>query len=168
MLNVCPLAIATIPFSHPYTLTRNVNTIICYVINIAPLVLVSGDYKWVCSDFATTCHQGEAHTAAAKVVGGVRTMVICRHVARYVVESWARNRNAAGFSKGHEGVYNLCSLRERGTRARDNHCQLEVKLLSISVLRWVVHFPPQTLIPKWEAALFLDAALLRCRKVNPY
>ena len=146
MLNVCPLALATIPFSHPYTLNRNVNTIICYVINIAPLVLVSGDYKWVCSDFATTWHQGEAHTAVAMVVGGVRTMVVCRHVARYVVESWAWNRNTAGFSKGHEGVYNVCRLRGRGTRARDNHCQ---KDLTMNSLRTTLDFEERTKSYQW-------------------
>lgn len=62
---------------------------ICYVIDIAPLVVVGVGYKSVCSDFRTTCHQRKAHTAAAMVVGDMRATIICRHVAGYVVESSA-------------------------------------------------------------------------------
>ena len=37
------------------------------------------------------------------VVGDMHTIVVCRHVARYVVESPAGNRNNPGFWNGHEG-----------------------------------------------------------------
>ena len=84
-------------------LNRNVNTLICYVIHIAPFVIVSVGYKWVSYSDATTWHHRKTHTATAMVVGDMRTIVVWSHVARYFVESSAWNRNATGFWVGHKG-----------------------------------------------------------------
>ena len=151
--------------SHLCMLNRNVNTLICYVIFITPFVVVSAGYKWLCSDFATTWHQREAHTTA--------TMVIIRsHVTSYVVESSTLNRNAAGFWKEMKAgavcttwivyrrdwqgevptIINHCQHREEIREAPTiiNHCQNEGKSDALRLWSMAVDGVSAEVVEMWR------------------
>ena len=106
---------------------------------MAPVVVVSVGYTWVCSDFATTWHQREAHTAAAMVIGDM-------HVAKFLVESCARNNMACGSWRGHGGcVCTTCVVYRSNWRVNkggERRRQWSLGVL-VAVHHWVLQIQVQ-------------------------